>query len=853
MRINTKTHLMLLALLAMGIAGFFTACEIEETNDGPQEATEDVVNPTKIVHYDGSTQFVNDLETLIDYSCAVYAMRVAYYNIVSNDFKTGEAFVATENDINANTTSIYTFYDIAATITAKAQKYEDAFDRMEQEGVLEKANAARETRGFLSDTFSFIFGLKKSQEVGRKSVLAVISQSGWQNNDRRLQELFNQVAPGRREGYTNARQFWADFSEGKLDAKSNQIFQDLYHGDAQNFGLNARDLGFSPTGNMTKTAAELIEKGISVVIDAAPGGMAGAMTMGKDLYNTYEATEDVVKHSVKGTLTKEECQRLIKQWASNCINYNDKILNNIDGGKWDATIDMWDTPGNFLGQEFANIILNDAEGFSEDVFRASFGTWLDEEAITVNDRNGNPIDVVIVQDEDGKVRVSVKRTDDGSHKVKSDKKKKKTVTAADKKGHRKTKNVKAGEKEVEVDLTKVEEENDEPKDGYIKYSPSSFTFAPEGGTQRIKLTTNYLYYGVTTSVDDGYWLEATPVQGTDEFIITAQPNNSGEDRVGKVIVKATNKKGKVLKWITITASQKTAEQGVVVKATPATLEFGAEGGTQQSALTIEGFKYYGGILDDSAEGWVTLSVGDDLMFTITVAPNNTGQERIGKVIAYGCNVPEPKYNEITTATILVKQAAAAAASNYDISKVTLTYRCPIDWYGSVDIFGDEWSGYYGLGDITVEDVTAVLNGDRITVTGRKKVTDEITYDNHGKESLKWSTDENITFEIANYDGTFNHCKIENIKSSIIRRSVNLQDGGWGAAQVFFTASNVPYAHKYDKKYEFYSMLGKGVTGITLTGYSEADPAGSDYWKHNITLLDTSNQNDCYVKVEIYLP
>ena len=763
MKKESKHSLILMTMMTLSIIGFNTACNKDTVNDNEEEAEEVVQNPTKIVHYDGSAQFVSDLETLIDYSCAVYAMRLAYWKIASNDFKNGEPFVATPNDINANTTSIYDFYDIAATIVEKGDQYEKAFQQLEEEGVLENVNTSSQTRGWISDTFSFIFGLKKSQEVGRKSVLAVIQQSGWENDDNKLQQMFNAVAPGRRQGYTNARQYWSDFSQGKLDATSNQVFQDLYHDADLDFGTNAKELGFSPTGNMTKTAAMLIEKGLSVVIDAAPGGMAGAMTMGKDLYNTYEATEDVVKHTIKGTVTKEEAQRLITQWASNLINYNDKILNNMNGGEWDATIDMWDTPGDFLGQEFANLLLNEpGELLTLDAEKLAnvLGT---DDVFTVKTQNGQSIDVAIVVDEDGKARIGVKRSDEGSFKVKSDKKKGKKVTAADKKGRRKTTEVKVGEKEVTIDMSE-QEENDEPKDGYINFSPPSFTFAPEGGTQRIKLTTNYLYYVVTTSVDDGYWLEANPVQGTDEFTITAQPNNSGEDRTGKVIVKATNKKGKVLKWITITASQKKAEEGVVIKATPSTLEFGPEAGTQQSVITLEGFEYYGGFLDDTAEGWVTLDVGDDLRFTITVAPNNTGEERTGKVIAYGCNVPNPQWEDITMTTILIKQTAAGSFAGEWFTVSSLDGQDP-PTPGSQNFFTQgfifrtdgsyEWREYQCARNGSTNHVS-VKDANRRTIKGRYTIngnTLNLKQDS-GEYSYGWNTSQQLTMIITNEQNPF---------------------------------------------------------------------------------------------------
>ena len=114
---NTRERLLALLALCLCLAGSmtFTACEETEEEQGG-ENTEDVVNPTKIVGYEGSKQFTSDLEALVDYGCAVYAMRLAFWNVASNDFRTGELFCATLKDIDKNTTSIYDFYDLASTI-----------------------------------------------------------------------------------------------------------------------------------------------------------------------------------------------------------------------------------------------------------------------------------------------------------------------------------------------------------------------------------------------------------------------------------------------------------------------------------------------------------------------------------------------------------------------------------------------------------------------------------------------------------------------------------------------------------------------------------------------------------------
>ena len=639
------------------------ACSDSKENVGSDEEQSIVENPTKIITYGGSTQFVNDLETLVDYGCAVYAMRVAFWNIASNDFKTGEPFCATPEDMDKNTSSSYDFYDLASSIVEKADLYDAAFQRLQQEGVLDKPADARTTRGWLSDAVSFVFGLKKSQEVGRKSVLAVIQQSGWQNDDNMLQKLFEAVSPGRRQGYTSARQFWADFSQGELDAKSNQVFQDLYHNADLDFGTNALDLGFTPTGNMTKTAAQLIEKGISVIIDAAPGGMAGAMTMGKDIYNTYDATETVVKKTVKGDLSEDDVKKLITQWASNCINYGDRVVNYVNNGSTDGIIDMWDTPKEFFGQEFANALLNDGVDFGDLVIEKNFGRS-GEDVITVVAGNGQKIDLVVVQDDKGNVRLGVKQNGDGSFSMK-DSSGDKTVTAANKNGASNTKNVSDGEKEVNVDMTK-KEENDEPKNGYISFEPESVDFEPEGSEQTIKVTTNYLYYDVTPSVDDGYWLDASPIKGTNEFTITAKPNDSGEPRIGTILVRATNKKGNVLKFVTLKATQQPVSEEITV--TPATLEFTSQVGHNQVSINTGNYQYVDCEVNPFCTGWLSAKIestseGQALM-RVSVEENKTFVQRSGSIYVRAGNSPNLTDDNAQTVEVTVTQSRMSTETLY---------------------------------------------------------------------------------------------------------------------------------------------------------------------------------------------
>jgi hypothetical protein len=647
------SNLLPLLLLMLGATVIGSCDPIENGNELPDY--KHVSNPTKIVSYDGSPAFRNDVETLIEYAYVIDAMKVEFYKLASNDFETGEAFCATIDDMDKNTTSMRKFWEIQSYVMENFDRYEGALTRLEEEDVLCSVTT---TRGVFADALSLLLSFKKSEEEGRKATMAVIAEAGWDKNPAKLQSLFNSLSETQKQGYTNYAEFWVDFSKGKLDKQANRIFNDLYHNDTD-FTITCYDLEVKPIGNAIKVGRDLIEKGANVVIDVMPGEMSTVMGIGKDVFNTTEATLQVAVKTYNGTLEREDVQKFLLQWASNAVNYCDRVQTFVESGNLGGFIEQGDA--NWWGQEFANVILNEGLEFGENIVKRiknENGVEIDQHIIEAIDKaTGEKMDVLIAVDsKTGKAFVTTTKHDDGTFKADPMGTGEKKVTGVNKNGDRSTEKVivEDTEKKVKVELdTTPEERDDEPAFGDLTLVPNALAFSGEGGTKTVKVSTNYLYYGVKTEDD---WLIVKTVPETDLFTVTAAQNFDSEQRTGKVYVLATNREGKVLMTTTLSVTQDKAN--AVVQVTPTSLTFTAEGGSEVVKVTCPAFSYYGGYPDDEAEGWVSVDFAGEAELVITVKENTKDEERSGFVVVFGTNTENPTYDDIVTARVLIKQDAA---------------------------------------------------------------------------------------------------------------------------------------------------------------------------------------------------
>jgi hypothetical protein len=95
-----KTVLFLTAMVWM-----MTSCSSSESSEdmAPESLIgETVPNFQKAVRYENSKQFTNDLDAFATYALDMQALRMAWWRLLSNDFKDGNAFCATTDDMDGD-------------------------------------------------------------------------------------------------------------------------------------------------------------------------------------------------------------------------------------------------------------------------------------------------------------------------------------------------------------------------------------------------------------------------------------------------------------------------------------------------------------------------------------------------------------------------------------------------------------------------------------------------------------------------------------------------------------------------------------------------------------------------------
>ena len=209
MKAKTKTPRWLLSLLSAFIlfAGLTASCS--KSDDTPEP---DLKPGDEVI-----------------YALNLQALRYAYWNMVSFDFKDpSKAFTATPEQMMENTKQVDLFYDIVNHLVENEDVYSEAMENLDAAGII-PLQQGTVTRGFpLADAWAFKKACQNTMFLGRKSIMIAMEKGGILNDAKKLDELFKSIPEGNRRGYSNAQTFWSDFSQGKLDSRSNVIFNYLY-------------------------------------------------------------------------------------------------------------------------------------------------------------------------------------------------------------------------------------------------------------------------------------------------------------------------------------------------------------------------------------------------------------------------------------------------------------------------------------------------------------------------------------------------------------------------------------------------------------------------------------------------
>ncbi len=794
---TTPKGWMLTLLSAIFLLSGLTACssssDSEDIGTPVIDVGEVIKNPTKVKQYENTKQFQTDLDALVTYALDIRAMRWCYFYMASKGTESHEPFSATmdeiDTDINCNywAESTYTVID---GIVENADAYEQALQRLENSDILLRPNAS--TRGIVSDAADFMGSCRKTQIMGRKSVLTIMRELNWTSDARKLKEIYDGLSSNLKRGYSNATDFWSDFSQGKIDKRANQIFVDIYNYADQDFGDKARDLNITPGKNITVAGAELIEKGANLVIDACP--ISTEIGYGKDLYGAINATSDLV--------TKGDVKGFLQNASNNLINYGRDVAKladkrrNLDIIYWDYGDKFWD----YFGKDAATIWMNDVCFSEESTSLVEYGKdeGLIPNLVKTHDKNGQEVFLVVMVDQKtGKTTIGYVFDKDGNVILNPNLPGTKQITVVGKDGKRKTKTVVVPDDkptEVVVDLDEETLLEDEPENGYLELRPSSYVDElGTSGTYDVWIVTNYMYYSCKTEDD---WLSASVASDMNVMKVRIAENDTGKERKGSVTIVATNKDGKVLNRAVFTLRQmpKQQEEGSVWT-TPSTLTFNADGGIQELevghsfAYSALGCAYGSGL-----EGWTKISwkeTSSGYNIVVDASANNTDQERSGTLVVYAATTKEALDNVLNGGSIdpalvvktevLVKQEAPTVGGDIE----------SIDFYVNVAEDESGYSGSYknhGTLNSTEGTIKTTRKGDGLHVECAQQI-------DYIRTTLAKIYDITVSFDIDDVNGIASKtAKIMNLKyhSNVqVTYYIDSEVSGRGTDEEAIEVTNIP--------------------------------------------------------------
>ena len=682
--------------------------EVEEPPVPIPETPDVVKDPVKVTQYGQSAQFKNDIDAVCQLAFVLRAMTWNYWMMASDGLKQPEDFftVSPENLGKNQPKLMEEYLEMLTYLVNHADAYEEAFDNLERNDILPKPTG--KTRGILSDGLGFNVAAKSSAAMGRQAVMGIIRLGGWSTDAKMLTKLYNEIPAAQRRGYSNAIDFWQDFSAGKIDDRSNVIFNNLYKlsadADTQQFREKCDEIGITPSTNMAIITQKMANAGFNLIVDACPINLS----QGIDLYNTVDAQMQVMTNSLKfkknedGTFSYDGVNTdVLKNWAQvwghNVVNYGRdyvKFMDKMEAGWQEEYFTNWDEAKDW----WIDNVFKDAYDFTanEQIFSDNLkeafndhGKKMGLTTITkVQEINGKEITCIFVVDpETGKIKLGFTKDENGNIQIyPGSDGGKKTITVVNRQtGERYTKQVdinKDKETIIEADLRHDEELLEEkPANGFLRLDPSSWTDnTGDAVSQRITIKTNYMYYQCKTEQD---WIEASVARDANFLYVKLKKNDKGKDpndkdskpemRTGAVLVMATDSKGAVLDKAVLSITQKPyveqKDEGWV-RANPSSIEMDGKGGTQHITLDHPfSFNYLGAKVDGSLNSWASLTASDD-GYTLKVEPNNTMEDRTGSITFYAA-VTASALDDVmnkgvkadpelcATTVVVVKQAAGS--------------------------------------------------------------------------------------------------------------------------------------------------------------------------------------------------
>lgn len=788
-----------------------------------------------------------DMLLLTDLSVKIEYMRLELVKMLSNNFEGSKLFCGDGPKSNYDPT-VETF----TRLMADQDKYIAAIDRLEASNLMKPT-----TRGYIGNLKKIFTAGSKEGKRAQEEIqdnLTKLSKAGVYNKQMQedLYNLYKSQEPGfaKAIGAKDARDFFTKLNNGELNAYTvniSHIWRDkgiLETNSANDYAYVAftgnieyGKSAYRVSSQVAVAAGEMYFSGI----DKLAGGY------GSKIIELGDAIKD------KLTLIKLTGQTL--RGKPDWQGWNSYIVGQISGDIKQAVSDVLGDDGG-LGEDVLNdlteyIVDDIANKMTAEETEKTDGTTeegkqkLDKIAkadntalIDIYTDVKEKIKLVIVTDEqtgsptlgspnaDGIVTIN---TTPGN----------KIITIVDADGKRLTKKITA--KEGYNTVTVKGEQKP-----YLYTNPGKLEIDGKGDYETAFVLTNckYVKHRVTKQ-EKWFKVDLTTAGSSITLKVTADPNDTGKDRSGSVVLEGYNDNANDAKpVITYTASfVQYAQEVEPVGVKPTTLTFKAEGGTLRVTVNSGDYTRGGYSISDDGKAWISVNFKDFDHMDITAKENTTGKPRTCTVTCHMTNSESanPPMSEIASFPISITQEAGETVPGVitmvSISSIQVTANALMQESGKSTTVNKEYKQTFSSSGIKFTQ-----NQDVVHVTATNNYTDVDKSKKKDDEFLN-----SIAFDIVYFGDNFASCSIEDLQSSYVYNDNYIDfntPGVYGKSDgVNISVTNVDWQSKQSSyndggtsHFVFSGNVGNGVVFKSLTekmiNYSTTNPTQNFVYVNN---------------------
>lgn len=809
-----------------------------ETDDQEESGGGDISNLTEDTFSEAPSSstvtakdfVMSDIDALIEVSLKMEGMRLEYTKMMSDNWQGELLGGAGEHTKGAK------FFSYVADLLQNADHYQEALNRLEEDGILTKPTVTRLGLEFFQ-WCNDIINVEKDTHYRMLTILNTMKATG---DEKRLQQLFDALPASCKHGHVDPRNWYVDFAAGDYMEQSSFIhetwIESVADGEALGKYFDTWDELYDKKGHPRWKEHHEAIKPVAInagsfyvsVIDEVTGGYVSKMV---DINDISEETIKLAKKIKEGKATTADLKRFAASLGTKYVS--EKTGDLFEGAPSSDELEK-------LAGEINSYVTNHALEQADEEIAEGLGINLYE----IQKTTPQGVIVTVIEDaktgsttigfpgKDGNTRVATTPGD-------------KIITTITNKGERVTQKV-GKQKPGKV----VVESHPQESKATIKLSPEKVLIGAKGGVEKVEIISNCTFYRYRYTKPLPDWISVS--RNKNILTITVKPNDSEQPRSYSFLAQVSIKGKEADASTTVTVIQegnKQQEERPKIEADKTSLTFEADGGEQKVKVNKKTYLYCGGIVDDCGD-WVTIMNGSDDTFTVKASANTTGKERSGTIYAFATNTKEPTAEDIELLAIQVTQKAGSQQiTQVEISSIRFisaikTY-CTEYHYthdgkndNTKEHVSDSEGGYFDH-SFTIESISYNFTGSSLHLEGK--------YEDRGDLH-------EISFDVTGITGDYKEARVTNLTCKRILKPKSV----FGYDYYNFTASytNIPIS-KISKSNASNPLTLRGLTfegkvadGMGISGHScekyFTDGWGGYYHYH----FDYLNDGENYATLEI---